>query len=341
MPDVHARSFDLMFEFPCGKLYANHDRATCEAHAGNANYAVYYNATEGLCFPTAGGKHSKLAKMLGATAVEMDGLKFSVTLSGINVIVCTAGASGPCTRCSTWHHERATAFGECDQTHSFTVDMIDWLPSPSPGRVLQRVCPREKTVLACPEHYSMEDSVCETRCHSTMLCTDHRLQCGKAVHRPSSQELHQYHSTNGTCSGEPTRSVYANYTHSGVSIDGTALQTMWCGEQCATWKTLRSKFPLCDAPDAKTKYAVNLDAVLGSRCSRGHTSFGRWVDPTPPGECCHAALGFGHPSFPFGTPCSEVCHSFGRVGHDDEWCQISSLENYGQCFCGPERWAGA
>jgi len=322
-------------------LYANHDRATCEAGAGNANYAIYYNASEGLCFPTPGNKDSKLFTLLGESA-SMTGLQLQVTSTGVKLITCTGGAHGPCTTCSAWR-ETATPFGECELEHRFSVDMIDWLPSPSPGRVLHRMCYGQKSVLACPELYVMEDTVCETRCqHRMHLCHDHRLQCGSdKVHRPSSEELHQYLSTNGTCSGAPTRSASATYTAAGVTMDGSAFQTMWCGEQCATWKTLRGHFPLCDAPDAKTKYAVDLDAVLGGKCTNGHMSFGRWVDPTPPGECCYAALGFGHPSSPFGTPCSEVCHSFGRVGHDDEWCQISSHENYGNCFCGPERWSGA
>lgn len=321
-------------------IYANHDRATCDNQRGKDNTAHYFNASQGLCFPVPQKPQSKLVDLLGLRDSE-DGaaLKFAVTTAGVNIIVCDAS----CTTCSTWHKEAAIPFGECDVTNRFTVDMVDWLPSPTPGRVLQRECYGQPQVGTCAERYVMEDTQCNTHCNHGMLCRDVRLQCGASrVHRPSSHEFLEYRTGNGTCGGTPTSVAAANYTASGIEpITQQTFRTEWCGESCAIWKTLRSKYPLCDPPEAKTPHSIDLDAVLGGRCSKGHNAFGRWVEPTPPGECCHAALGAGHPAFPFGTSCAEVCHYFGRVGHDDEWCQVSSKENYGACFCGPERWSGA
>ena len=327
-------------------IYANHDRGDCDNVRGKANTAHYFNASQGLCFPVPPAPSSMtrptLGELVGITANDQ-ALKFAVTTSGVNVIVCTGGAQGPCTTCSTWHKEHAVPFGDCDASGRFTVDMVDWLPSPTPGRVLQRESYGPVPLAISPERYVMEDTSCDTHCRHGMLCRDVRLQCGASkVHRASSHEFLEYGTANGTCGGEPTSVAKANYSSSSVEpVTQQVFQTEWCGEECAIWKTLRAKYPLCDPPEMKTSHSVDLDTVLGGRCSKGHLSFGRWVEPTPPGECCHAALGAGHPAFPFGTPCTEVCHYYGRAGHDDEWCQVSTKQNYGACFCGPERWSGA
>ena len=334
-------------------VYGNHDRSDCDAAPGNSNEAFYFNATPGLCFRTATA--TKFAGLLvgseEAHASSVTGVKFLVGINGVNIVACGAGKEGPCSTCSTWHKEHATQFGQCDQRHRFTVDMTDWLPSPTPGRVLERVCDGASDVSSCPEQYTMLDTSCSTHCRHGMLCADIRLQCGspeytprtQAVRRPSSHEYLRFTSVNGTCTGPATQHAVANYSGSGIRpTDGAAFRTVWCGEKCARWKTLRARYPYCDPPDDKTsKWAIDLDAVLGGRCSRGYMSFGRFVDPTPPGECCHVTLGAGHPAVPFGTPCSQVCHEFGREGHDDEWCQHSSGATFGYCFCGPERWSGA
>ena len=146
----------------------------------------------------------------------------------------------------------------------------------------------------------------------------------------------KFPSSNGTCTGVPVYAAAANYSHSAFDTDDDAsFRTVWCGQECARWKTLRASYPLCDEEGSGTKFAVDLDAKLGPRCSKGSWSYGRYIDPTPPGDCCHAPLGSGHPAFPFGTPCSEVCQFYGRAGSDDEWCQASNGANYGHCFCGP------
>lgn len=326
-------------------IYANHDRATCDNAKDRSNTAHYFNATAGLCFPMPPPPHKLGALLLGkdASAPANMALQFAVTDAGVNIIVCASGSKGPCSQCATWHKESAVPFGECDATHQFTVDMVDWLPSPTPGRVLQRECFGRTTVDSCAERYVMEDTTCDTHCRHGMLCADVKLQCGQdKVHRPSSHEYIQYRTADGTCSGDVASIAHANYSGSAIEpITLQAFRTEWCGEECAKWKTLRAKFPFCDAPGAGTKYAIDLDTVLGGRCSKGYSAFGRFIDPTPPGECCHAALGAGHPAFKFGTPCTEVCHYYGRVGHDDEWCQVSTKEEYGACFCGSERWSGA
>ena len=90
---------------------------------------------------------------------------------------------------------------------------------------------------------------------------------------------------------------------------------------CDTWRTLQQRQPYCDPPDSSSKWAVNLDKVLGPMCSEHVDGNG----------CCYVPLSYsGGPDF--GTPCTEACGP--RAGSDKAFCQRSDQSEYGNCFCG-------
>ena len=94
---------------------------------------------------------------------------------------------------------------------------------------------------------------------------------------------------------------------------------------CSMWKQFAATHRYCDAPDAGTPFAIDLESAFAPRCP----GFGAR-------ECCYVPLGYGGgPAF--GTPCSEVCAGVEHEGSDDAYCEMShqQSEHYGNCLCGP------
>ena len=134
-----------------------------------------------------------------------------------------------------------------------------------------------------------------------------------------------------TCEGTSTSAIHnVNPSSCTVGLGGgtDGYEAVWCGAGCRLWKTLRSRYQHCDAPDAGTPYAVDLSKVLGPVCSSAEANLA-------PGACCYEPLGYSG-GYPFGTDCARACHRAGRFGASNEWCQASNGDHYGNCFCGPK-----
>jgi len=164
---------------------------------------------------------------------------------------------------------------------------------------------------------------------------DYEAFCGEGTISSSLMTWVVYGSRDLTCAGTPhpfETSTVSACTHLGNPGDTNefAMRLVWCGGGCHTWKTLRARFPICDAPDAGTGHGVDLSKVLGPRC----THDGEGTDEVGAGQCCYLPLGYdGGPAY--GTDCGRACRMYGRFGQTNEYCGAST-GRFGNCFCGPQ-----
>ena len=292
-------------------LSNNGDRKSCPLSPG-LEYSVYVTSKPGACIAWAPPEHGAQLSF-----------KMELTATGIRPTFCFDYAcglgGGACTQSTE------VAYGGCWQpSHDLdlvlTLDVVDELPTPTPGRVLERICWAQRSC-ECAEAYRMYTTGCNN--DAAQGFQDYQVYCEEGIAGYSAFKYIFYGSTDGTCSG--TRDESDVVTAEGCTPLGNKLAStaVWCGAPCSKWKTLRAAQPKCDDPRSGSHWAIDLEKALGPRCR----------PDTPVGACCYAPLGYDGGE-DFGTPCDAVCAHVGRVGHRDEWCGASSGAHYGNCFCG-------
>ena len=187
-----------------------------------------------------------------------------MTAGGIIPTACTG--TDPCTECQTFGQ---IPFGQCwkpeaqggDVPIAVTLDALPYLPAPTPGRVLERRCLRSPNC-DCDEMYYMFRTGCFDHTVSGGR-HDYSPQCSEGLAGYTSHVYRAYlHTHNSTCGGEstPPKTIGRMCTQLGGRTPGHGIgvSSVWCGEACPIWKTLRATWPKCDAVDAGTQWSVDL-----------------------------------------------------------------------------------
>lgn len=289
-------------------LASNLDHRGCEGSGPTRAY--FFTSKPGTCF-----------EIEAPPGTEKLTISFEVGGAGITPTACT-GAKSCEDECQQFG---LVPFGSCWKPIdgiALTLNAVDELPTPTAGRVLEKRC-LGVSDCDCDEVYYMFKTGCTQNSRGG---GDYKPTCGDGlVARYSSHQYEAYGSDAGTCTGAPRAAVTIpsdKCTNIGSIMSA---QSVWCGEGCSIWKTLRASYPYCDDPGDGTPYAVNLTRVLGNMCS---------LD-TPVGACCFIPLGYPiphHPPIPYGYNCARACQEFlGRHGSTHEWCGKSDGSHYGNC----------
>ena len=277
-------------------LTTNRDRASCVG--ANPETSRYFDATPGKCFTLEDGG-------------SLQYIKFTISSNGINAVTYSqAGCHS-----QKWA-SGVVPFGGCvDVGIKFSLDVVSFLPAPNPGQVLIKQYIGSTTCSNDPVYMLIT-----TSCWTLGGTNDIEVFCGEGVYDAYNQMRWTiYGSKNSKCTGPSVKAPKVGNSQC-AKIDASpgfpayGAKTAWCGSPCRAWKTMRSKYPKCDAPTAHTRYAVNLEKEFGPRC--GNSSVGA-------GQCCYVPLGYagGHP---LGTDCSQACLEHVRLGAKEEWCADSS-----------------
>jgi len=316
-------------------ISTDNDHVGCKKKPEDGEKVMYIPAAPGLC--------------IGVPGDDGDPMWIKIFLSDTGIIVAIH-YDASCT--NEVFRSPELEFGGCftDDTSSgygSTVDVVQYLPTPQPGRFLEKRCYIEGDVhsppmCGCPAPiYILQSTTCAREVDFFPESTgesgkrDMEVDCGEGVDGYSTFQFKIYASTDAMCEGNPSTTsdpvTPAGCTTPPPTPGGDARpfvsQAIWCGAGCATWKYFRAQHPYCDDPDSGGEHAIDLTKEFGPNC---HST-----DPAPaPGECCFAPLGYdGGPSV--GTSCSDVCRALIRYGAAKQYCVGSEDASAGNCFCGP------
>ena len=216
-------------------------------------------------------------------------------------------------------------FGSCIDEIGITIDLVDHLPAPVPGRALERRCWAQRTCDCASPVYLLRSTRCEKL---NDVPVDTELDCEDGVNGYSSYRFKSFSEQDGTCAHQSgVTDVVNNWQCTNVG-GFFAAKAVWCGGECAIYKTLHSRQPICDPPwRHSSPHAVDMGTLLGQRCSNT-------THPPGAGSCCYSPLGYAGGSS-LGTSCTGVCLYYGRYGTNDGYCADTS-NKYGNCFCGPK-----
>jgi len=313
-------------------VVVSNDRDHSSCQGGSFLWQVYLSVKQpNICyaFPDLPKMTARLAKSLNASSLSSDDddiyLTVAVSDAGISF---TIYADAHCT--TQTRVVPNLPFGGCIQypgySYSVTVDATQYLPAPMPGHVLYKRWVKSPHCAGEPVYFMMPTSCLSAGEDEADL----EIVCGESVsERYSTFSLLVYGQSHGaTCTGSAQTLISKVGLTSCSSFGGDeGMEAVWCGAGCRVWKTLRSRYPKCDAPGAGTIYAVDLAKVLGPECSSNEAQVG-------PGQCCYEPLGYDG-GLSFGTDCRRACNRHQRHGSPQEWCQKSDGTHFGNCFCGP------
>ena len=316
-------------------ISTDNDHVGCKKKPGEGEKVMYLPAKPGLCIGIPGDDGDPMW------------VKIYLSTSGIQIVIhYDPSCTNEVTRLPVL--EFGGCFKEDDSGYGSTVDVVQYLPTPQPGRFLEKRCYIEGDVHNPPQCgcqapvFFLQSTTCAHEIDFYPESTgdsgkrDMEVDCDDGVDGYSAFQFKTYASKDATCEGDPSiisdPVTKAGCTRPPPTAGGGARpfvsKAMWCGAGCATYKYSRKKWPLCDDPKSGGEHAIDLTKVFGPNC---HST-----DPAPAaGDCCFAPLGYdGGPSV--GTSCDEVCaKKFHRHGAAQQYCVGSEDKSAGNCFCGP------
>ena len=264
-------------------ISTDRDRASC---LGPGNFAAsrYFDATPGKCFAY---------ENIGTNTIQY--VQLIVSDNGVNFITYSdSSCRGP----QKWA-SGMTRFGGCVKptgSWGFSIDVTQYLPAPNPGQALikqyigQTSCANDPVYLLLP-----------TSCFGEG--TDIEATCGEGLDEGyTTTKWYIYGTKNKQCAGASFKTASMRVgactrMDRSPGFPAYGAETVWCGSPCRRWKTLRSAWPVCDAPGSGSSHAVDMTKILGPRCDARNVGAG---------QCCYAPIGYaGGP--PVGTDCAEVC----------------------------------
>ena len=169
------------------------------------------------------------------------GYKFHVFSSGIQVTTYTDA------KCSDVRHVfDPSPFGECVEQLGITLDVVDFLPKPTPGMVLEKRCWASRSCNCDAPTYLLYQTSCIGANEDTDTPYDVEVDCEDGVQGYSSFRYKGYRSSDGSCTnlGGATE-VFNNWKCTTLAPPHGATpfssEAVWCGAECSAWKTLRTR----------------------------------------------------------------------------------------------------
>ena len=224
---------------------SNRDHAQCKGQQPFP-WTIYVTAKPDVCAlwvqlePPSDGESKNESNALSG----FFGYKFHVSSSGIQVTTYTDAS------CSNVHHVfDPSPFGECVEGLGITMDVVDNLPKPTPGMVLEKRCWNSRSCGCEAPTYVLYQTSCVAANEDTATPYDVEVDCEDGVHGYSSFRYKGYASHDGSCTklGGATE-VFNNWECTTLAPRGGtpfSSEAVWCGAECSAWKSLRTRVTAC------------------------------------------------------------------------------------------------